>query len=189
MTGTLTHARILSARDAGGVVLWDIAVALPGGGEYKPGEIEAGPYVMAAGLIVGFWMDGGDKRKFVPMGGGAQKIRAKITGSSPVASGVWEYEWVQVRPSSITGGVYENVQGGKNSSDHGIARNAIESPNSSSPVQGSGINLANLPSGFAPVPIGVGAIVSLSGPFRSETGQWWDFEVSTHVDGSCEATA
>lgn len=187
MTGTLTHARILGARDAGGVVLWDIAVSLPGGGEYKPGEIEAGPYVMAAGLIVGFWMDGGDKRKFVPMGGGRSPgvALARITGSAPVGYGSYSYEWEEVKPSPSSPGQYETVVGGRTSEDSGPAHNGLEAPNGDNGTLGSGIDSTGLPSGFAPVAIGNGAVVRLSGPYGEGAGKWWSFEICTQVDGSC----
>jgi len=190
MADTVTHARILDTRTAGEVVLWEIAVALPGGGEYRPGWIEGGSYVMAGGLIVGLLVAGERGREFKPMGSGGGgssfgQFHARILSANPVSFGRWEYDWEQVTPSATQPGEFDLKEGGKNSAMDGRARNGVETPNLPASVLGSGVDAATLPSGFQPVPVGDGAVVRLSGPYGSGSGAWWLFTVSTHVDGSC----
>lgn len=186
----LTFARIVDTRTVNDRVLYDIAVQVEGG-ELRMGSIESGGLVFADGLIVGMLTgspDGG--RTFRPMrqGAGSESfVRARITQAASNGFGRWDYSWVEVQPG-IVPGVYEDKPNGRNSAANGIAINTIEVPNSSGGTLGSGVNSSNLPAGFFPVAVGAGAIVRLSGPFGDNT-PWWEFELSTHVDGTCGGAA
>lgn len=186
----LTYARVKGTRTVGETTLLDIAVQTDEG-EIHPGEIVAGGYVTAGSLIVGMLVG----RDFEPMqqgegqrSGGSGFVRARITDSSSIGYGKYEYEWVEVEPADGAGS-YSDVENGKSSTEDGPLRNSIEVPNESDSVLGSGINTENLPANFNPVPIGNGAVVWISGPFGTESDPWWDMCVSTHVDGECVPSA
>lgn len=114
----------------------------------------------------------------------SRELWVRITAAEQVSYGQWEYEWVEVEPGSAAG-VYDDAVGGKTSESDGLARNGVEAPNQNPGVLGNGIDTANIPAGFAPVPIGVGAVVKIEGPFGDPT-PYWLMAVSTHVDGSCQ---
>lgn len=187
----LTFARIVDTRTVNDRVLYDIAVQVEGG-ELRMGSIESGGLVFADGLIVGMLTgspDGG--RTFRPMrqGGSVQaSTRARITGSAVAAYGQWDYTWVEVIPDPDNVGEYLDKPEGRTSATAGVARNMNEVGNQVGGTLGSGINANNLPSGFAPVPVGVGAVVMLYGPYGDAT-PWWEFELSGHVDGTCGGAA
>jgi len=69
------------------------------------------------------------------------------------------------------------------------ALNIIEAGNSSTGTQGNGVDADQLPQGFEIVPIGVGAVVELTGPYgatETEPG-FYLFSVANLVDGVCQA--
>lgn len=105
-------------------------------------------------------------------------ILARLTGSEPISgkSYQWEYEWQEV---TRVGHTY--ADGTRNSEDDGLAYNLSEAGNGPTGLLGSGIDLANVPGGFDPVPGGE-PVVRLS---RRLDGTW-EFEGWTHVDGVCE---
>ena len=188
---SLTFARIVEARTVGDRVLYDIAVQTASG-EVRLGSIEAGGLVFADGLIVGMLTGSADSgQTFRPMrqGGSVETfVRARITGAVAESYGKYDYAWVEVEPDASNVGEYIDKTDGRNSGTAGVARNMNEFSNAAGSTLGSGINAANLPSGFSPVPVGVGAVVRLYGPY-GDAVPWWEFEVSGHVDGTCGGVA
>lgn len=174
----LTFARIVSVREVNDRTFYDIAVQTEAG-EIRPGEIEAGSYVFGDGLIFGA-MVGDEFKPWRSRSRTATIIRARIDGSSNIGNGRFRYDWTEVEPGS-TPGTY--TARSRNSGSDGYLYNGMEVPNDGG-VLGSGIRRVNIPQGFAPVPLADGAVVWIEGPF-GDTEKWWDFSVSTHVDGSC----
>lgn len=105
-------------------------------------------------------------------------ILARLTGAEPISgrSHQWEYEWEEVIRATD---VYQ--AGTRNSEEDGLAYNLSEAGNAVTGLLGSGIDIANIPGGFAPVPGGE-PVVRLS----LGLGGTWEFEGWTHVDGICE---
>lgn len=116
------------------------------------------------------------------------RLRAKITLATEIsgANNRWAYDWQEVTWSG-NAPVPSNTSGGRVSTTAGLAYNTIEGLNDASGIQGNGIDLATLPSGFENVPLGVGAGVELLGPFPGTTAgvKFWLFQAVNTVDGEC----
>lgn len=181
----LTFARVKSARKVGDTTLLNIAVQTEGG-EVSPGEIVAGGFVTGDSLIFGAMV--GDK--FVPWRNGRSvssgaTTYARITGSNSLGGGRFRYQWEEVVPDPDNPGEYISPDSPRDSDNDGFAYNGMETPNTSGGILGSGVNSDTLPAGFAPVRVGLGAVVEITGPFGEGSSAWWTFSVSTHVDGQC----
>jgi len=120
--------------------------------------------------------------------GGAGVKLVRITGSTSIGDNRWSYSWEAVvgNEEATDPGTFKAVP----EPQTGTAYNGLEAGNTVSGVQGCGINVDNLPSGWAIQPIGPGAVVSLrwvtdcSDP-PADPGGWWQFEASNNADGVC----
>lgn len=108
-------------------------------------------------------------------------IYAKLTSSTSIGTNKFQYEWEEVK---INDGSPVTTGSKRSSATHGKARNLREMLNTGAGVQGNGINVTNLRSGFTIQPISPSGIVELRGPFPG-TDPLWFFESFNAVDGVC----
>ncbi len=123
----------------------------------------------------------------VPQAGAIQGTwLAKLTSASAMSSedNRWEYQWEEV-VASDTAGDFDTVSGGRTHTTHGLAYNLNEAFNDDAGVQGNGVDLGNLPSGFEMQPLGV-CVVEMTGPFGDSGNEWCLFEAINSIDGECE---
>lgn len=112
---------------------------------------------------------------------------AEITAANP--TGVftrWQYGWREVVLETDTNEGWTEKQGGRSDAALSLAWNICEVPNSTSGVQGNGVNIDTLPGGFSLQPAPVGAIVAMNAitlTNGSEQSYW--FEHLNAVDGVC----
>ena len=107
----------------------------------------------------------------------------QITGNSETGDNKWSYDWAEI---DMNNGSPSARVGGMTSADYGLAYNLNELGNSDTGVQGNGIDLANVPIGFAIKPIGDGACAMLMGPYKRANGSpHWYFSAVNAVDGVC----
>lgn len=110
-------------------------------------------------------------------------IFAMITASTADGSNKWLYDWSEVR---FENGTAVTTGAQRTSATHGKAINTLELMNSSSGVQGNGIDVANLTGTFALQPIPDNkAIVQLQGPMLIGGQNRWLFSAPNGVDGAC----
>lgn len=109
---------------------------------------------------------------------GPLMILAKLLAATVIAPNRWSYTWQEFTRTAST-----FTEGTRNSTDDGLAYNLGEAYNAATGILGSGIDLANVPGGFAPVPAGT-PVVRLS----QGDDYTWELEGWTHVDGICEET-
>lgn len=108
-----------------------------------------------------------------------------LTGHTQLSANRWSYPWAEGTLNS--GGLFVTKTNGKTSSSLGVAYNSIENPNSASGVQGCGINVSNLPTGFALQPIGTGAVVWMQMERDCDSNQVPIFEATNQADGTCSS--
>lgn len=110
---------------------------------------------------------------------------ARIEGSEPineVGGNQWRYLFSRVKKTSQGYGGWEVEE-----YDHTLrAYNGAEVPNSPFGVQGTGIDVDNLPGTFAHQPIPSGVIVPMFIIARSDSMREYWFCVPNGVDGTCE---
>ncbi len=76
----------------------------------------------------------------------------------------------------------------RTSDTHGVALNLSEANNSTTGVQGNGVDTANLVGSFEIKEIRGNPVVQLHGPFRvNDVDRWW-FSAVNAVDGVCVAS-
>lgn len=124
--------------------------------------------------------DGGPRRAIVAItqitqGVSTQRF-ARITGSEPDGPNRWTYaiEFVSFDEDTFDWEV-------DTSTEPTSAINTLEAGNSSSGIQGNGVDTENIPGGFMIVPVGEGAVVRV----QKMASDLWAFEVANLVDGQC----
>jgi len=128
---------------------------------------------------------GDDKRAVMSIDHVQHSVLAVITAAVSIGSNRWEYSWAEVE---INDGDFTQLTGGANSTTNGKAYNLLEAPNDSSGVQGNGLDIGNLLGTFAIKPIGVGAVIPLTGPHTyTDASNNWFFSANNIVDGACPA--
>lgn len=114
-------------------------------------------------------------------------ILAVITGSATIAPQRFEYDWEEAR-FDISSGTWVSDSAGRTSTTHGKALNLAEANNSSSGIQGNGVDLTTLTNGFSLQPVRGEPVVELRGPFDADgTARWW-FSSTNAIDGECAAS-
>jgi hypothetical protein len=156
---------------------WQFAECADG----EAGHLEAGMEGSAAIL----WREGGtgDQWAIVRLGNGVgqPRIVARITGSTSIGTNRWRYSISEVE--YLKDGIWSTVTDGIS----GTAYNTLEANNSSTGVQGCGINVEWLPAGVALKPIGFGAVVNVTPCTNCETlATEYAFQASNLPDGQCE---
>lgn len=109
-------------------------------------------------------------------------IFARITDATLDGTNRWIYDWEEVRfedDEPVTTGAV------RTSDTHGQAMNLREMLNDGTGVQGNGVDVANLPSGFAIQPVSGRGAVILFGPYQDGGEDRWYFQSTNGVDGSC----
>ncbi len=120
------------------------------------------------------------------------KFDAMILNATPSTSGPnrWDYQFGEVIKRQAGYGGWQLRVNGRT----GDAYNRIEIPNSAIGVQGNGIDLANLPTGFSLQPIATGIVVEMSvvrwvdtdnGVVINAGVEYW-FSEYNGVDGDCD---
>lgn len=110
---------------------------------------------------------------------------AKIESYDTYATNQWTYS---IRKATHISAGYSGWSGiSSGTSITGTAYNTLEIGNSASGVQGCGINVDNLPSGFSLQPIGVNSIHKFY-PITVGSGTEWWFSCPNSVDGTCPQT-
>ncbi len=116
--------------------------------------------------------------------GDAATFYAKITGNTSLSDNKWSYNFEEVYLDDSADWV--TVSGGRTHTTHGTALNTLEANNSSSGVQGNGIDLANLPPEYEIQPIANGGVHRMEGPLGAPGAQHCVFSCPNGVDGVCE---
>lgn len=105
-----------------------------------------------------------------------------FTSSTLISPNRWSYSFVEVIYKKL--GEYEVLAGGRS----GVAYNRIETNNTSSGVQGNGVNVSTLPAGKEIVPLGVGAVTKIDTKVNCDTGEVeYEFGETNAVGEECEA--
>ena len=150
----------------------------------KP-AIQAGPGVTSAQSDAGtvLQVPGGTPRP-------KQTFYARIEFSSPAGDNRWTYSWQEVIKDGRGFGNWTSRTNGRQGLffDEAAGHNFYEEMNSGSGVQGHGIDIDDLPAGFATVPCPNGQIVLMYVvPLADGTGYEHWFHFTNDVDGSCDA--
>lgn len=118
---------------------------------------------------------------------GMTSILAVITESALIGTNRFGYSWEEARYDAASE-TFVGDDAGRTSATHGVAINLAEASNSSSGVQGNGVDLDSLTSGFALQPIRGNPVVELRGPFDADgTPRWW-FSSTNAIDGECASS-
>lgn len=122
--------------------------------------------------------------------GDTGRFLAQITAAAPLGGNRWSYSYAQVRVVSSGAGMgtVELVSGGRTNLTHGPAVNLAEADNDGAGVEGNGVNISNLPSGWALLPIPVGAVVIMEFNVRDLSAGCVVFTRDNAVDGQCPGT-
>lgn len=105
---------------------------------------------------------------------------ARIELSASLSPNRWIYGMRLVERNSQAG--WDDIAGAQQVYGY----NTLETANSGSGIQGNGVDADKLPDGFGIVPIGVGAVVSVTGPHQGGPfGTYYQFEQCNLVDGEC----
>lgn len=115
---------------------------------------------------------------------------ARITDSFEIASNQWAYSWEEVAKTDRGYANWTTKQRGRSGMwfRDDAAFNFAEDMNGFQGVQGSGINVDNLPGTFKPVPCPDGQIVLMTVVRLADgTGYEYWFHFAGNVDGSCNA--
>lgn len=111
------------------------------------------------------------------------RFMARITGNTSLATNRWTYAWEEVYLNDTAD--WTAVASGRTSATHGVALNGMEAGNTGTGVQGNGIDLANLPAGFAIKPISPDTVHEMLGPFGPAGTLRCHFSAANGVDGEC----
>jgi hypothetical protein len=106
----------------------------------------------------------------------------KVKGSEQYTDNIWFYDFIKVTKSAMNG--YEPGSWMEDATESGSAYNGCEFANSAAGVQGDGVDIANLPSGFELQPIPPGVIVPMVKMASGDSFEYW-FSVPNGVDGTC----
>lgn len=117
--------------------------------------------------------------------------RARITGAATLGPNRWRYEGDEIG-SVDSSDVYILASGGMQwrIADNTYLLNDIEAANDGAGVEGHGVDVDGIdyPAGFAVVPIGIGAIVTVRPLPISGGGTRWTFSVPNTDDGTCNGS-
>ena len=112
-------------------------------------------------------------------------LMARITGSTSIGDNRWSYSWESVigNEQATDPGTFKAAPSART----GTAYNGLEAGNTAAGVQGCGIDVDNLPTGWALQPIGDGAVVALRWvtDCSDPRSGWWQFEAANNADGEC----
>jgi hypothetical protein len=107
-----------------------------------------------------------------------------ITASLQVTTHRWRYDWVE--QELLREGVWVNKPGGRSTPTSPYAWNTIEANNSAVGIQGNGINLENLPDGFAVQPVPTSKAVLWAMEIGNADGESEViFAYENGIDGTC----
>ena len=115
------------------------------------------------------------------------QLLIRIGASASVGDNQWVYDWVEVRKNGSGYAGWEPKPAGRTHASHGVAYNFAEEMNSSSGVQGNGVNVDDLPGTFAlqPVPDGRPLLAVILTFAADSTKEVW-FDQDNGIGGECE---
>ena len=179
-----------------------------GAGRFKPGAIVTGKTLQRAiieeraqafgGRGVNASNTGGRVNLSVsqPTGTGTEVFLARVFGSVPIpgAPNKWSYHWIEMIKTdsgheTLDWKTRNPSHGGRSSAYLPLAYNLLEIWNTANGVQGNGINVDTLPSGFFIQPVSWKAVVIMTlvrisqGDDVGKVEAW--FQYSNAVDGEC----
>lgn len=108
---------------------------------------------------------------------------ARLGAATEISSNRWEYAWEEV---VLDSGAWVARTDGRTDETRDVAHNLAEVANSSSGVQGNGVDVDTLPDGFSLQPAPAGIVVWMH-QVRERDGSahgWW-FAHQNGVDGEC----
>ena len=118
----------------------------------------------------------------------SRRVQLFLRIGAPTSAGdnQWTYEWPEMRKTGPGYGGWQIKPNGRTHDSHGPAYNFAEEMNSSSGVQGNGVNLDDLPGTFTLQPVPNGRIVLATIlTFTDGTKEVW-FDQDNGIGGACE---